>query len=292
VPLRLVLASSSPRRRELLTTAGYEFDIASPDIDESERPGEAPDAYVERLAREKCEAVTGDLVLAADTTVALDGVIFGKPEDDAEARRMLRALSGRAHHVHTGVALRRRGTVRSFVVTTEVVFVDLADHEIDAYIASGEPTGKAGAYALQGRGARLVSHVRGSVSGVIGLPMAEVAPMLDRATASILRHNLTFECAAEHGDALAEEVTIALCGVVEHPGACRWPHMSMRDDEGDRIEFAVIALAPPDEFDAVRSQLVSHFAKPGLDRPWTLTDDRLEFVDRADRDDWWNELSA
>jgi septum formation protein len=289
VPLRLVLASSSPRRRELLATAGYEFDSASPDIDESERPGEAPDAYVERLAREKCAAVAGDLVLAADTTVALDGVIFGKPEDDADARRMLRALSGRTHHVHTGVALRRRGTMRSFVVTTEVVFVDLADHEVDAYIASGEPTGKAGAYALQGRGARLVSEVRGSVSGVIGLPMAEVAPMLDRAVATVMRHNLTFECAPDHADALAEHITFALCGVVEHPGACRWPHMTMRDDEGDRVE---IALAPADEFDHVRARLVSYFSDGRSAGPWTLVSDEMEFVDRADRDDWWNELSS
>jgi septum formation protein len=292
VPLRLVLASSSPRRRELLANAGYEFDIASPDIDESERPGEAPDAYVERLAREKCEAITGDLVLAADTTVALDGVIFGKPEDDADARRMLRALSGRAHHVHTGVALRRRGTVRSFVVTTEVVFVDLADHEIDAYIASGEPTGKAGAYALQGRGARLVSEVRGSVSGVIGLPMAEVAPMLDRAVATVMRHNLTFDCAAEHADTLAEHITLALCGVVEHPGACRWPHMTMRDDEGGRVELGVIALAPSDEFDHVRARLGSYFSDGRSAGPWTFVSDEMEFVDRADRDDWWNELSS
>jgi septum formation protein len=288
--MRLILASSSPRRRELLTAAGYEFDVVSPDVDESERAGETPVAYVERVAREKCAVVKGEVVLAADTTVDVDGVVFAKPVDDADAFRMLRALSGRSHFVHTGVALRRGRTLRSIVVSSKVVFADLADHEIAAYIATGEPTGKAGAYALQGSGARLVSGVRGSVSGVIGLPMAEVAPMLDRALADVLRHNLTFECELAHADALAEEVTIALCGVVEHPGGCRWPHISMRDDDNGIVELGVIALASPAAFDDVRARLVQHFtASVG---PWRIVNDEPAFVDPTDRADWWSELSA
>jgi septum formation protein len=288
--VRLILASSSPRRRELLAAGGYDFDVVSPDVDESEREDEAPIAYVERVAREKCTAVAGDVVLAADTTVDVDGVVFAKPVDDADAFRMLRALSGRSHFVHTGVALRRGRVLRSFVVSSEVVFADLADHEIAAYIATGEPTGKAGAYAIQGQGARLVSAVRGSVSGVIGLPMAEVAPMLDRALADVLRHNFTFECEPANADALAEEVTVALCGVVEHPGGCQWPHISMRYDDNGIVELGVIALAPPSAFDHVRARLVQHFTNTV--GPWRFVSDETAYVDPTDRTDWWNELSG
>jgi septum formation protein len=289
VPSRLILASSSPRRRELLSAAGYEFDVVSPDVDESERAGETPAAYVERVARDKCAAVPGDVVLAADTTVDVDGVVFTKPDDADDARRMLRALSGRSHVVHTGVALRRRQVVRSLVVSSEVVVNELGDHEIDAYLATGEPMGKAGAYAIQGGGARLVREVRGSVSGVIGLPMAEVAPMIDRALADVLRHDFTFECDPADAEVLAENVTLALCGEVEHSGACRWPHIVMRDEEGARIELGAIVLARADEFDAVRTRLTTHFAA-SMNR-WHLVDHHLTFLDRTDRDEWWKELS-
>jgi septum formation protein len=174
----LILASSSPRRHQLLASAGVEFTVVSPDIDESPLADESPVAYVERLAREKAAAVAGSFVLAADTTVECDGAILGKPVDDAEARAMLRSLSGRSHFVHTGVAVRRDGDTRSIAVTTEVTFAMLSDDAIDWYLATGEPADKAGAYALQGGAARFVTAIRGSVSGVVGLPMAETMALL------------------------------------------------------------------------------------------------------------------
>ena len=289
VDVRLVLASGSPRRSELLAAAGFEFDVAPADIDESTREGEAPVEYVQRLAREKCAAVPGDVVVAADTTVDVDGVVFAKPVDDDDARQMLRALSGRSHLVHTGVAIRRRRTVRSFVVTSEVHFVELADYEIDAYLATGEPLDKAGAYALQGGAARFVSKVVGSVSGVIGLPMAETAPVLDRALARVARHDLILECDPDHEDAMAEHVTLTLCGVVHHPGACRWPHISMRSQEGTRVELGVIVLAPGGEVADVRRRLTGAFSVPS--QHWRLVDHSPGFLDQAESDDWWKELA-
>jgi septum formation protein len=173
----LILASSSPRRHLLLTDAGVTFTVASPDIDETPRDGERPVFYVERLAREKAAAVEGAFVLAADTTVECDGIILGKPVDDADARLMLRSLSGRSHFVHTGVAVRRGSEVASLSVSTEVTFIELID-DIDWYVGTGEPSDKAGAYALQGAAARFVATIKGSVSGVIGLPMAETLALL------------------------------------------------------------------------------------------------------------------
>jgi septum formation protein len=285
----MILASGSPRRRELLTAAGYEFDVVPADIDESAGEDETPTRYVERLAREKCLAVPGDFVLAADTTVDVDGIVFSKPADVDDARRMLRALSGRAHVVHTGVAIRRRKLVRSFVVTTEVDFIELADYEIDAYIASGEPMDKAGAYALQGGAARFVRAVRGSVSNVIGLPMAEVALRLDRAAADVVRRDLTIECDASLLDTIAEEVTAALCGEVLHAGPCRWPHIVMRSSDSP-VELGVIVLARADEFDVIRDRLANHFGAPSA--PWRLVDDKPGLLDRHDRDQWWSELAT
>jgi septum formation protein len=174
----LILASSSPRRHQLLAEAGVEFTIASPDIDETPIEGERAAFYVERLAREKANAVPGEFVLAADTTVECDGLILGKPSDDTEARHMLRSLSGRRHYVHTGVAVRRGDEVASLSVSTEVTFIELADADIDWYIGTGEPSDKAGAYAMQGGAARFVAAIKGSFSGVIGLPMAETMAML------------------------------------------------------------------------------------------------------------------
>lgn len=174
----LTLASSSPRRQQLLSAAGVSFDVAVPDIDETPQLDENPVAYVERLAREKAAAVEGAFVLAADTTVACDGVILGKPVDDREATAMLRALSGRSHFVHTGVAVRRGADTASLVVSTEVTFGNLADADIAWYLSTGEHVDKAGAYALQGGAARFVTVINGSVSGVVGLPMAETMAML------------------------------------------------------------------------------------------------------------------
>jgi septum formation protein len=168
-----VLASGSPRRRELLERLGLEFDVVPADIDESVRPGEGAIAYVERLAKEKAAAVGGDreVVIAADTTVEIDGEILGKPNDADDARRMLGRLSGRTHRVHTGVAVRHDGATRTGSATTFVEMAPLGQGTIEWYLATGEPFDKAGAYALQGTGAVLVHKVTGSVTNVVGLPL-------------------------------------------------------------------------------------------------------------------------
>jgi len=191
---RLVLASASPRRAALLRAAGIPFDVVAADVDESVRDGETPDDHVRRLAASKAHAVaarvTGRLVLAADTVVVIDRQILGKPADAREARRMLRALSGRAHQVMTGVALTWRpeaparqprepqenaaaGTLLEVAVTT-VEFAPLTEAEIEWYTDSGEPADKAGAYAIQGLGSRYVRRIEGSYSNVVGLPVALV----------------------------------------------------------------------------------------------------------------------
>lgn len=175
---RVVLGSGSPRRRELLEQLGVEFDVVSPDVDETPLPGEAPVDYVRRLAVAKSMAVDAAadaLVITADTTVDLGGEILAKPEDAADAARMLRALSARTHRVHTGVALRVGDDVRSEVVTSLVTFVALTPSAIDWYVGTGEPLDKAGAYAVQGAGGVFVQRVRGSVSNVVGLPLHAVA---------------------------------------------------------------------------------------------------------------------
>jgi len=174
----VVLASGSPRRAELLGQLGVDFVIRVPDIDETPRPGETPVDYVGRLAREKGLAIdvaADALVIAADTTVDLDGEVLGKPADADEARAMLRRLSARTHRVHTGVSLRLGDRVETEVVTSLVTFVPLTEDTIDWYVATGEPLDKAGAYAIQGAGGTFVLRVRGSVSNVIGLPLHTVA---------------------------------------------------------------------------------------------------------------------
>jgi septum formation protein len=175
---RILLASSSPRRRELLGQLGVTFDVVAPDIDESVLDGEDPRRYVRRLAISKSAAVDATaetLVIAADTTVELDGRILGKPVDAADATRMLRALSARTHRVHTGVAVRLGSRTAADVGTTMVTMTPLGEHAIRAYVASGEPLDKAGAYAVQGGAAVFVQQIRGSVSNVIGLPLALLA---------------------------------------------------------------------------------------------------------------------
>jgi septum formation protein len=174
---RIVLASNSPRRHDLLASLGVAFDVRAAHIDETPWPGEAAIDYVSRLAVEKCRAVEAEddvLVIAADTTVDVDGVIFGKPESEDDARRMLRALSGRDHDVHTGVAMRIGSALRSTTVTTTVTMTAFDDRAIDWYLSTGEPFDKAGAYAMQGAAAVLVAGINGSVSNVVGLPMPTV----------------------------------------------------------------------------------------------------------------------
>jgi len=185
---RLVLASASPRRAELLRAAGIPFDVVVSDVDETQSVGETPDAYVERLASAKAVAVAdrGEArpVLGADTTVVVDGAVLGKPIDTADARRMLLLLSGRTHIVLTGVALvaprsgvaeNRRRLVR--VCATQVTFAPLTEAELNWYVASGEPMDKAGAYAIQGLASRFVTRVDGSYSNVVGLPVSHVWAM-------------------------------------------------------------------------------------------------------------------
>jgi septum formation protein len=185
-PAPLVLASTSPRRRWLLEKLGREFAIVAPNVDEVARPGEAPADFAQRMADEKAADVArrrgGAWILAADTVVALDAAALGKPRDSAEAVAMLTALAGRAHTVFTGAALLRPdgAPAERRVVATPVVFRPLTAREIDAYIATGEPFDRAGAYAIQGEGAHLVERVDGSYTNVIGLPLPEVAGWLRR----------------------------------------------------------------------------------------------------------------
>jgi septum formation protein len=180
----LVLASASPRRRELLAQAGYSFEVHPTHIPEEPLPNEDPAAYVTRLAREKAEAVFNELgdpqatVLGADTTVALDNHILGKPESPADAARMLRLLSGRTHRVLTGVALVTATSTEVAAESTAVTFLALSDEEIEAYIATGEPMDKAGAYAIQGRAARWIPRIEGCYFNVVGLPIALVSSLL------------------------------------------------------------------------------------------------------------------
>ncbi len=187
---RLVLASASPRRSELLGAAGLEFDVVPADIDESVRAGETPSDYVARLSSEKGAAVGERIdgavvIVAADTTVDVDGRILEKPADADDARRMLRLVSGRTHLVHTGVTVSsfgvgsaRTGTSATCVVETAVRFVELTDRAIEWYLATGEHVGKAGAYGIQGAAAAFVERIDGSVTNVIGLPLAQTLELL------------------------------------------------------------------------------------------------------------------
>ena len=183
----LVLASASPRRRELLAQAGFQFTVVPASISEDVRPGENPVAYVTRLAREKAEAVFARLsaeqrdavVLGADTTVvAPSGKILGKPADAVDAARMLRSLAGATHQVITGVALVNSGRVETAAEVTHVTMLTLSDEEIAAYIATGEPMDKAGAYAIQGYAAQWIPRIHGCYFNVVGLPLALVSAML------------------------------------------------------------------------------------------------------------------
>jgi septum formation protein len=207
--MRLVLASASPRRAELLTAAGFTFETLAVAVDESIRLQESPYDYVLRLAAEKSaralEKLSGNrgsglslsvgsgfsriegppdlVVLGADTAVVVDDLILGKPRDDREARAMLRRLSGRAHQVMTGVSMRARGLERGAVETTMVWFAPLSAGDVEWYVESGEGRDKAGAYAIQGLASRFIPRIEGSYSSVVGLPVARVFELLSELTA-------------------------------------------------------------------------------------------------------------
>lgn len=180
----LILASASPRRRELLTRAGFTFEVIPAHVNEDPLQDEDPRTYVVRLARDKAEAVYGQLrvpeavVIGADTTVTVDGHILAKPEDAADARRMLRKLSGRTHQVITGVAIASATGTEAVAEVTSVEFLRLSDEEIAVYVATGEPMDKAGAYGIQGYAARWIPRIEGCYFNVVGLPLARVATML------------------------------------------------------------------------------------------------------------------
>ncbi len=174
---KLILASGSPRRAELLRSSGIDFEVRRPEADEIPRAGEVPAEFTERTAREKAASIqlnADEIILAADTIVTIAGTILGKPADENHAGEMLRLLAGNIHEVITGVCLRAAGKVVSFSVSTAVEFRKLADDEIVAYIKTGEPLDKAGAYAIQGGAAGMVRKINGSYSNVVGLPLCEV----------------------------------------------------------------------------------------------------------------------
>ncbi len=177
----LVLASRSPRRSELLRAAGFEFTVRTVDVDETIESRETPEGYVQRLAEKKAMAVSiqaGEIVLGADTIVALGTEILGKPRDEDHARRMLEKLSGVRHEVYTGVCLRTAAGTRTRSSCTSVWFDPMQPAEIDAYIQSGEPLDKAGAYAIQGLASKYITRIDGSYSNVVGLPVDLVHRMM------------------------------------------------------------------------------------------------------------------
>ncbi|HEX2779906.1 MAG TPA: Maf family protein, partial [Gemmatimonadaceae bacterium] len=179
---RVILASSSPRRRELLSLIGIAYEARPADIDESYLPGERPLGHCERLAREKALVIASTdpeaVVIGSDTIVVVDDQVLGKPKDVEDAKRMLRMLSGRAHTVLTGVAVARRGIIASGVESVNVLFRELDDAEIDAYVATREPMDKAGSYGIQGFGATIVARIEGDYFAVMGLALVRMVGLL------------------------------------------------------------------------------------------------------------------
>lgn len=191
--MKLILASGSPRRRELLSLYTTDFEVCASDFDERAVQAESPAALAEALARGKCLAVSGQnpgcLVVGSDTVVELDGEVFGKPKDADDARRMLRALSGRTHQVHTGVCVSDGTTAESFVDTCKVTFFPIPEEEMERCIASGEPFDKAGAYAIQGQAALWLDRLEGDYYTIMGLPVSRTARLLER----VSRKNLAVQ---------------------------------------------------------------------------------------------------
>jgi septum formation protein len=180
---KLILASGSPRRAEILNAVGWPFEVVASGVDETQKPDENPATYVQRLAVEKAQAVASTrktgLILAADTTVVVDDHLLGQPEDDSDARRMLKLLSGKWHEVLTGVALLRiGGELNVGIETTRVRFAELSQREIDWYVATGEPKGKAGAYGIQGKAALFIEAIEGDYFNIVGLPIRLVYEMI------------------------------------------------------------------------------------------------------------------
>lgn len=175
---RLILASGSPRRVEIMNSVGWEFEKAVPDVDESVIEGEAPEDYVQRLAAAKADAVAasfpGETVLAADTTVVINGEIIGKPVDTEDARRMIAMLAGNWHEVLTGVAVAKNGSSEIGLQRTRVKFVQMTDAEIDFLVEKGDPMDKAGAYAVQAQAALFIEGIEGDYWNVVGLPISLV----------------------------------------------------------------------------------------------------------------------
>ncbi len=192
-PVQVVLASASARRLELLAQLGVSPEVMPADIDESARVDESPKDYVLRLACEKAQVISSSaadsLVIGADTTIDAQGRLLGKPENGAHASEMLSALSGREHFVHTGVAVASADDVQSLVVTTRVEFMSITSQDIEAYVDTGEPFGKAGGYAIQGVGAILIRKIEGSYSNVVGLPLTETAGLMKRFGYCVLSHH-------------------------------------------------------------------------------------------------------
>jgi septum formation protein len=186
--MKIILASSSPRRAQILREAGIAFEVRAAEIDETRLPGETAEAMVARLAEAKARAAAArtspdmaeSIIVGADTTVELGGEILGKPRDPAHAREMLATLSGRTHHVLTGIFILRfpGNAARAAVEDSAVTFAPLSEEEIAAYVASGEPVGKAGAYAIQGLAGRFIPRVDGCLFNVVGLPLARLCALL------------------------------------------------------------------------------------------------------------------
>jgi septum formation protein len=185
--VRFILASSSPRRRELLTSIGMDFDVIPSNIPEQRQQGEAPEEYVARLSREKAEAIAATnsdrWIIAADTTVLLGEELLEKPVDGADAARMLATIAGRTHIVYTGITLRNAASSyrETRVAEAEVRMLPLTREDIDWYVRTGEPLDKAGAYAVQGIGAMFIDSIHGSYTNVVGLPLALLFQMLRKA---------------------------------------------------------------------------------------------------------------
>jgi septum formation protein len=193
--MRIILASQSPRRRELLASIGLTFDVMPSDVPEVHQPGESPEEYVARLSRDKAAAITAKhedaWIIAADTTVLLGDELLEKPADDTDARRMLAAIAGKTHIVYSGVTLQNasRGWRETRVAESEVRMLPLDERDIAWYVSTGEPRDKAGAYAVQGIGAMFIDSIHGSYTNVVGLPLALLFQMLRRAGIDLVRES-------------------------------------------------------------------------------------------------------